>query len=578
MIKNSKAFTLIELIAALVILSIVVLISVPIVLTIKDKAKYNSYKIAIDNYGHALELAVANDLIYKGDISKDLSELNNNYNGSKVECNIMQVKENGKVYLSECKVDNVEVRNSKSSDGWYHYNERDYTNEEYISMYGQSMEKSLKKYMLKNGKMPDDYSELHVESMEKRVNCDVTMRGDKTIYLTNCRVNNAIVLNSSETDGYYHYGKYYDDEDYVDMYGRILEEKIQEYFKKNNSYPTSTIEFDLSFIGKNINCKERIKKNGELYLTECTVDGMEVKDVNTSDGWYHYNDYSDKEYVDLYGEMIEEALKNYYIDNNRYPDNFDELTLDNLDKSIECSISLNWDKSIYMTMCKVNNTYVMDETSDDNYYHYGVYKPYKTIYKTGDEVTYNGVDYYTLKDSKDSEQNVTLLKKEPLSVSEVDNYGAGHVNMNNLSSTNTYYRKAYNQNGYGGMAYNSSSYNSNYLQSDVKYVVDAWASAKTETSDLIEARLIKIDEIRDNLYFEIRYGATYNTYAVTSMTPTWAVDNKYTYWTMTPYNDYSSIVWVVSYYNACTSRNNTRNSYSYVVRPVIVIKKSAITT
>ena len=75
MIKNSKAFTLIELIAALVILSIVVLISVPIVLTIKDKAKYNSYKIAIDNYGHALELAVANDLIYKGDISKDLSEL-----------------------------------------------------------------------------------------------------------------------------------------------------------------------------------------------------------------------------------------------------------------------------------------------------------------------------------------------------------------------------------------------------------------------------------------------------------------------------------------------------------------------
>ena len=41
----------------------------------------------------------------------------------------------------------------------------------------------------------------------------------------------------------------------------------------------------------------------------------------------------------------------------------------------------------------------------------------------GDEVTYNNVDYYVIKDSSAAEENVTMLKAEPLTVAEVNEYG-----------------------------------------------------------------------------------------------------------------------------------------------------------
>ena len=126
MYKKNNAFTIIELVAVLVILSIVVLILTPIILDIKSKVKSNAYKRSIDGYGKAIELAIANNLIDKGTIPTDLSTLKIEYTGDEVKCNIMQIKENGKVYLSKCTVNNIEVRDKKTDDGWYHYGSTDY--------------------------------------------------------------------------------------------------------------------------------------------------------------------------------------------------------------------------------------------------------------------------------------------------------------------------------------------------------------------------------------------------------------------------------------------------------------------
>ena len=96
-----------------------------------------------------------------------------------------------------------------------------------------------------------------------------------------------------------------------------------------------------------------------------------------------------------------------------------------------------------------------------------------TEYKIGDIVPYNGMDFYVIKNSSSEKDSVTLLKAEPLTVEEVNQYGGvgttnNHVNMYVTSDISAaYYQKTYNMNGYGGMAYYSSEtcgyVNNNYI-------------------------------------------------------------------------------------------------------------------
>ena len=46
-----------------------------------------------------------------------------------------------------------------------------------------------------------------------------------------------------------------------------------------------------------------------------------------------------------------------------------------------------------------------------------------TEYKIGDEITYNDIKFYVIKDSSSDIDNVTMLKEEPLTVDEVSLYG-----------------------------------------------------------------------------------------------------------------------------------------------------------
>ena len=51
-------------------------------------------------------------------------------------------------------------------------------------------------------------------------------------------------------------------------------------------------------------------------------------------------------------------------------------------------------------------------------------------YKIGDEITYNDIKFYVIKNSSSEEDIVTTLKAEPLTVEEFNKYGKVGTNEN----------------------------------------------------------------------------------------------------------------------------------------------------
>ena len=85
-----------------------------------------------------------------------------------------------------------------------------------------------------------------------------------------------------------------------------------------------------------------------------------------------------------------------------------------------------------------------------------------------------------------------MLKAEPLTVSEVNTYGVGHINRYTSETC-----------GFPNGSYTYAGCITDYSQSEIKYVVDAWASDKT--SDAIEYRLIKIDYKGEEVICSVGY-------------------------------------------------------------------------
>ena len=287
---------------------------------------------------------------------------------------------------------------------------------------------------------------------------------------------------------------------------------------------------------------------------------------------------ADKRSVDAYGRSIELAIAGYLLDTGKFPTEVSQLTIEYSGSQVVCSTTqINTDSSVYLAGCTVSGRSV------ENYTYGSDKSPTYTAYIVGDEVTYNNVDYYVIKDSGAKESTVTLLKAEPLSVAEVNQFGAGHVNMN-VRSSESYYQTSYNQNSYGGMQYYSSStcgYNgtdwvetgctTNYAQSEIKYVVDAWKTAKAPAAT--EARLMTYDEFIDNS--EVGQICTGSCYDAIAPKYDWMYDNNYWYWLGTPYTDSSSLVWVVGIIGEL-GNGSVYSSLGGVVRPVITISKSVI--
>ena len=148
------------------------------------------------------------------------------------------------------------------------------------------------------------------------------------------------------------------------------------------------------------------------------------------------------------------------------------------------------------------------------------------------------------------------------------------------NTEDSYYQKAYDQNGYGGMAYYSSAtcgYNEStgctnaYEASEIKYVVDAWKTAKAPQAS--EARLLDYDDF-ENLGYELGNPTPSDTYWVkTENIPSWMYNNNYWYWAMDPKDDASTVFGVG---RDGTLGNSSVGRNDGAVRPVITILKSAL--
>lgn len=123
---------------------------------------------------------------------------------------------------------------------------------------------------------------------------------------------------------------------------------------------------------------------------------------------------ADKRSIDAYGRSIEIAIANYLLDTSKFPTDINSLTIEYKGNKVVCDTEiLNCDSSVYLKDCKVSNRSVD--------YEYGKEKGLSyEKYKIGDQITYNDVEYYVIANSDETNSSVTLLKKTPLTYSEVN--------------------------------------------------------------------------------------------------------------------------------------------------------------
>ena len=113
---RKRGFTLIELIAVLVIMAILALIVTPLVMNIIRKAKLAADKRSIDAYGRSIELAIAGYLLDNGKFPTDVNQLSIEYSGDEVICSTTQLNDDSSVYLTGCTVKGKTVDYAYGSD------------------------------------------------------------------------------------------------------------------------------------------------------------------------------------------------------------------------------------------------------------------------------------------------------------------------------------------------------------------------------------------------------------------------------------------------------------------------------
>lgn len=115
-IVNNKGFSAIELLAIIIILTIIALISIPIVLNTVNSEKKEQNRKGVDTYGDNIKIAFeryknAND----GNISTDFNDLKEYLTiTDKVKCDKIKISEDGSIYIKDCYVNGEKVLNDKS--------------------------------------------------------------------------------------------------------------------------------------------------------------------------------------------------------------------------------------------------------------------------------------------------------------------------------------------------------------------------------------------------------------------------------------------------------------------------------
>lgn len=106
---KKKGFTLIELIAVLVIMAILALIVTPLVMSIIRKSQKVANERSIDAYGRSVEIAVASYLLDNGDFPTSFDQLTIEYSGAEVSCSTAVLNPDSSVYLTGCTVNGEAV-------------------------------------------------------------------------------------------------------------------------------------------------------------------------------------------------------------------------------------------------------------------------------------------------------------------------------------------------------------------------------------------------------------------------------------------------------------------------------------
>ncbi len=118
---RKKGFTLIELIAVLVIMAIIALIVTPLVMNIIRKARAAADRRSVDAYGRSVEIAMAGYLLDNGEFPDSFEDIASQveYSGGPITCNVVNITSDYSVHISECKVDGRDVK--IDGDEWYTY-------------------------------------------------------------------------------------------------------------------------------------------------------------------------------------------------------------------------------------------------------------------------------------------------------------------------------------------------------------------------------------------------------------------------------------------------------------------------
>ena len=299
---KKKGFTLIELIAVLVIVVIIFLIATVLVKNVIAKSRKTAQKRSIDAYGHAIELAASEYLLDTGTKANDINLLNIKYTGSNVVCDVSVVYENN-VYLTKCSVDGIVVKDKKNMNGYYSYGDII----KFGDIYSNAVKNAILRYKIQNrGQIPSHIDNLDINLDNLDFSCDNNkINSDESYYLSNCNLSGIEVLSNNTNDGYYHWGEekyfigdivYYNEMPFYVIENSDYSTETVHLMKKE---PIKTVELE-SYLGE-IGLQDKIEINS-------SDDYLKVKYCYTGNCSYDYSKSDLKRIVDLWGDK--------YINNN----------------------------------------------------------------------------------------------------------------------------------------------------------------------------------------------------------------------------------------------------------------------
>lgn len=359
----------------------------------------------------------------------------------------------------------------------------------------------------------------------------------------------------------------------VDAYGKAVEIALSNYLLETGKKTNSMNDLKIEYSGNKVVCNVSEVYQNNVFLSECSVAGKEVKDSKTSDGYYHYGDST--KFVDLYGKSVESAINRYYKDKKAYPNNISELALNDVNENVSCdTVRINTKGNLYLSNCSIKNIKITNDKTQDGYYHYGENK-----YAVGDKIVYKNMGFYVVEDSDESKDSIHLMKGDALKKDEVDLSGTEIAEKVANASYGEYISSAYVYSDSCtsfAQATGNLRCSTDYDMSSVKQIIDAWVNTTFTNNELVndklgyKARLLTMDDLMDNLGYN---NATVSgTMYIPFLEYTPEMMLKYRGWTMSAYMDDNTAMWYIT--NAKIDKYTLWSSLN--ITPIINIKKSVI--